>query len=181
VAEWTEPSFTTEGAVPESPWLVCCDRARGEVGAGAATILTSPSGVKLCYVARLQFCKETDKCTNNITEYEAILLGLHKLRAIRVQRCILHTDSEVAAGQIENKCIAREPTLEKYLALVKRLEFFFKGFTIEYIDRNGNTEADELTTATTHNNPLPADVFSQTISDASIRTIEVEPRVINII
>jgi hypothetical protein len=87
----------------------------------------------------------------------------------------------VAAGQIENKCIAREPTLEKYLALVKRLEFFFKGFTIEYIDRNGNTEADELTTATTHNNPLPADVFSQTISDASIRTIEVEPRVINII
>jgi hypothetical protein len=27
VAEWTEPGFTTEGAVPESPWLVCCDGA----------------------------------------------------------------------------------------------------------------------------------------------------------
>jgi hypothetical protein len=31
----------------------------------------------------------------------------------------------------------------------------------------------------THNNPLPADVFLQTITDASIKTIEPEPRVIN--
>jgi predicted regulator of amino acid metabolism with ACT domain len=27
VAEWTEPGFTIEGVVPESPWLICCDRA----------------------------------------------------------------------------------------------------------------------------------------------------------
>jgi hypothetical protein len=91
------------------------------------------------------------------------LLGLHKLRAIRVQRCILHTYSKVVAGRIEKECIAREPTLEKYLALVRRMEFFFKGFTIEYIDINKNSEADELTKAAAHNNPLPADVFSQTI------------------
>jgi ribonuclease HI len=73
---------------------------------------------------RLQFNKETDKCTNNITEYEAILLGLRKLRAIRVQRCILRTDSNVVARQIKKECIAREPTLEKYLALVRRMKFF---------------------------------------------------------
>jgi ribonuclease HI len=30
---------------------------------------------------RLQFTKETSKCTNNITEYKAILLRLRKLRA----------------------------------------------------------------------------------------------------
>jgi hypothetical protein len=59
--------------------------------------------------------------------------------------------------------------------------FFFKGFTVEYIDRNKNSEADELTKAVVGNNPLPADVFSQTISDTSIKTIELEPRVINII
>jgi ribonuclease HI len=108
---------------------------------------------------RLQFNKETDKCTNNITEYEAILLGLRKLRAIRVQRCILRTDSNVVARQIKKECIAREPTLEKYLALVRRMEFFFKGFTVEYIDRNKNSEADELMKAAARNNPLPADVF----------------------
>jgi ribonuclease HI len=173
--------FATEGAVPKSSWLVCCDGAWGAAGARVAAILTSPSGIKLRYAARLQFSKEIDKCTNNIIEYEAILLELRKLRAIRVQRCILCTDSKVVVDQIEKECIAREPTLKKYLTLVRRMEIFFKGFTIEYIDRNKNSEADELTKAVARNNPLPADVFSQTISDASIKTIKSEPRVIDII
>jgi hypothetical protein len=53
VAEWTEPGSATEGAVPESPWVVYCDGAWGIVGAGAATILISPLGIKLRYAARL--------------------------------------------------------------------------------------------------------------------------------
>jgi hypothetical protein len=65
--------------------------------------------------------------------------------------------------------------------LVRRMDNFFKGFTIEYIDRNKNSEADELAKAAACNTPLPADVFLQTISDAMIKTIELEPRVINII
>jgi ribonuclease HI len=70
----------------------------------------------------LHFNSEADKCTNNIAEYEAILLGLRKLRVIGVQRCILHTDSKVVVRQIEKECIAKEPTLKKYLALVRRME-----------------------------------------------------------
>jgi ribonuclease HI len=87
------------------------------------------------------------------------LLGLRKLRVIGVQRCILHTYSKVVAGQIEKECIAREPTLEKYLALVRRMEKKFKGFTVEYIDRNKNSKVDELMKAAACNNPLPANVF----------------------
>jgi ribonuclease HI len=127
----------------------------------------------------LQFSKERDKCTNNIVEYKAILQGLHNSRAIGVQRCILCTDSKVVAGQIEKECISKEPTLEKYLALARRMEFFFKGFTVEYIDRNKNSKADELTKAAARNNPLLADVFLHTRIDTSIKTIELEPRVIN--
>jgi ribonuclease HI len=121
VAEWTDPVFTAEGAVPELAWLICCNEAWGTAGARAATILTSPSGIKLRYATWLQFNNEADKCTNNITEYEAILLGLQKLRAISEQRCILRTDSKVVGGQIKKECIIREPTLEKYLALVRRM------------------------------------------------------------
>jgi hypothetical protein len=58
---------------------------------------------------------------------------------------------------------------------------FFKGFTVEYIDKNKNVKADELAKAAAHNTPLPADVFLQIISNASIKTVESEPRVINII
>jgi ribonuclease HI len=45
-------------------------------GAGAAAILTLPYEIKLCYAGRLQFTSEIDKCTNNIAEYNAILLGI---------------------------------------------------------------------------------------------------------
>jgi hypothetical protein len=50
------------------------------------------------------------------------LLDLQKLRAIGVQTCVLCTYSNVVPGQMEKECIAREPTLERYLALVQRME-----------------------------------------------------------
>jgi hypothetical protein len=31
-------------------------------------------------------------------------------------------DSKVVSGQIEKECIAREPTLEKYLTSMRRME-----------------------------------------------------------
>jgi hypothetical protein len=84
-------------------------------------------------------------------------------------------------GQIEKECITREPTLKKYLALVKRMDIFFKGFTVEYIDRNKNVKANELVKAAARNTPLPIDAFLQIISNASVKTIEPGPKLTNII
>jgi hypothetical protein len=61
------------------------------------------------------------------------------------------------------------------------MEKKFKGFTVKYIGRNKNAEADELAKAAARNTPLPADIFLQMISDASTKTIEPEPMVINLI
>jgi ribonuclease HI len=57
-------------------------------GAGMAAILMPLKGPKLCYAARLEFLT-----TNNIAEYEAVLLGLRKLRALGVRRCIVRSYS----------------------------------------------------------------------------------------
>jgi hypothetical protein len=97
VAKWTEPQSQVD-IVQESSWLVYCDGAWGSTEAATAAILTSPYGIKLRYAARLQFTGKIDKCTDNIIEYEAILLGLWKLRAIGVQTCMLRTDSKVVSG-----------------------------------------------------------------------------------
>jgi hypothetical protein len=109
------------------------------------------------------------------------MLGLHKLRAIRVQTCVLRIDLKIVLGQIEKECIIREATLENYLALVKRVENHFKGFTVEYIERNKNTKADELAKPAARNMPFLVDVFFQVMEDASVKTIEPESRLINII
>jgi hypothetical protein len=50
-----------------------------------------------------------------------------------------------------------------------------KGFIVEYIDKSKNSIADELAKAAAHNAPLPADVFWQTISDASIKRSSQSP------
>jgi hypothetical protein len=52
---------------------------------------------------------------------------------------------------------------------------------VEYIKHNKNAEADQLVKATAHNTPMPTDVFFQVVEDASIKTVSLEPRVINII
>jgi hypothetical protein len=130
IVDWTESLSYTEGTVVETPWQIWCDGAWGVSGAGAAAILKSPSGIKMKYAAGLQFKTETDKCSNNIAEYEAILLGLRKLRALGVQHCIVKIDSKVVASPIEKERITRDETLERYLAVVRRMEKFFKGFRV---------------------------------------------------
>jgi ribonuclease HI len=78
----------------EKVLTIHCDGAWCHAGAGAAVVITSPIGVKHRYVARLSVALESDRCTNNVAEYEAVILGLRKLRALGVTTCIIKTDSK---------------------------------------------------------------------------------------
>jgi ribonuclease HI len=71
---------------------------------------------------RLSFTLESDKCTNNVAEYEAVILGLRKLRALGVTTCFIKTDSKVVTGQIEKEYSAKEPVLMQYLTDIRSLE-----------------------------------------------------------
>jgi ribonuclease HI len=111
-------------------WTVFCDGSWGTFGVGATAVLVAPSKVKTCYATRLDF-----SCTNNIAEYEALLLGLRKLRAIGIRRAILKTDSQVISGHVDKSSKARDPKLEKYWDAVRRLEASFEGFSVKNIPR----------------------------------------------
>jgi ribonuclease HI len=140
-----------------------CDGAWSHAGAGATAIITSPTGVKYRYVARLSFALESDRCTNNIAEYEAVILGLRKLRALCVTTCIVRTDSKVVAGQVKKEYSAKDPALMQYLIVVCSLERQFKGFTLHHVDRAKNEEADALAKAAAKGEALPSDVFYHVI------------------
>jgi ribonuclease HI len=71
-----EPSSYIVGTIVDTLWQICCYGAWGVSGVGAVAILKSPSGIKMKYAARMQFKNETNKCSNNIAECKAILLGL---------------------------------------------------------------------------------------------------------
>jgi hypothetical protein len=61
----------------------------------------------------------------------------------------------VIKGHIEKEAIARDATLENCLALIRKIENYFKGFIVEYIERCKNAEADELAKAAARKTPLP--------------------------
>jgi ribonuclease HI len=86
-------------------------------------VLVAPSKVRTCFTVKLDF-----SCINNIAEYEALLLGLRKLKAMGIRRAILKTDSQVISGHVDKSCKARDPKLEKYLDTVRRLKLPSKGF-----------------------------------------------------
>ena len=47
----------------------------------------------------------------------------------------------------------------KYLVTVRALERRFQGFTLKYIPRSENAEADELAKAVANNPPIPDGTF----------------------
>jgi hypothetical protein len=116
IADWTPGAQEEETNKDVEAWTMFCDGSWGTFGAGAAVVLVAPSKIRTCYAARLDF-----SCINNIVEYEALLLGVWKLRAMRIRRAILKTDSQVISGHIDKSSKARDPKLEKYLDTVRRL------------------------------------------------------------
>jgi hypothetical protein len=118
IADWTPVAQEEEVTKDAEAWIVFCDGSWGTFGAGAAAVLVAPSKVRTCYASRLDF-----SCTNNIAEYEALLLGLQKLKAMGLRRAILKTDSQVT---------------------VRRLEASFEGFSVKNIPRGENEHADLL-------------------------------------
>jgi ribonuclease HI len=69
--------------------------------------------------------------TNNIAEYEALLLGLRKLKAMGIRRAILKSYSQVILGHIDKTSKARDLKLEKCLDTVRRMEASFEGFSVK--------------------------------------------------
>jgi ribonuclease HI len=143
------------------------DGSWGTFGAGATAVLISSSKIKTCYAARLDF-----NCTNNIAEYEALLLGLQKLKEMGIRRAILKSDSQVISGHVDKSNKARDPKLEKYLDTVRRMEASFEGFSVKNIPRGENEHADLLAKSAAQGLPLPLEVFFETIKEPSVELME---------
>jgi hypothetical protein len=111
-------------------------------------------------------------CTNKIAEYEALLLGLRKLKAMGIRRAILKYDSQVISGHIDKSNKARDLKLEKYLDTVRRMEASFEGFSVKNIPRGENEHTDLLAKSAAQGLPLPSEVFFETIKTPSVELME---------
>ena len=132
IADWTPATPSHEPPKSETIWQLECDGAYQIDGAGASAILTAPSGTQLKYAVRLDF----RGCMNNVAEYEGLLLGLRKARALGARRLSIRSDSELITGHINKSNRALKPELAKYLAAVRSMEKYFLKFSIRSFPRS---------------------------------------------
>ena len=71
-------------------WSLYFDGSKSREGSGARCILVSPQGEKMIISCRLEF-----DCTNNTTEYEALVQGLYKAIGLKIQYLKVFGDLEI--------------------------------------------------------------------------------------
>jgi ribonuclease HI len=178
IVDWTPAEEVDLEVEPkEKPWEMACDGVYCNDGASAAAILKSPSGIKLRYAVRLDF----EGHTNNVAEYEGLLLGLRKARALGARRLIIKTDSELIANHIGKSYKAINPEMSKYLKTVRSMEKYFFGFTVKRIKSEMNKEADDIAKRAAAKEPLPPDVFYEILKYKSICCDEAPVKFVNTI
>ena len=114
--------------------------ARGNPGhAGAGAVLLDKEGGEVA-----AFKRYLGKATNNVAEYEALLLGLKGARDMGVTELIVKLDSELLVKQITGVYQVKSPHLKP---LHKRAQDLLKGFSrveVLHVRRHLNKLADKL-------------------------------------
>uniref|UniRef100_A0A2N9FM24 Uncharacterized protein n=1 Tax=Fagus sylvatica TaxID=28930 RepID=A0A2N9FM24_FAGSY len=116
-------------------------RRPNAVGSGIGAVLVSPKGQQTPIAVKLGF-----DCTNNMTEYEACIVGLQAALEFGAYELEVFGDSLLIVSQTNGEWQARDPKLIPYQRYISRLVPKFKYVTFTYTPRAHNHFADALAT-----------------------------------
>jgi ribonuclease HI len=83
-------------------------------------------------------------CTNNLAEYQALIIGLEEAMKRRCRRLHIFLDSELLVKQINGSYRVKNDKLKILIGDVRRLLASFDGYVIEHIRRDKNQAADKI-------------------------------------
>jgi len=122
-------------------WALYCDGAcRGNPGpAGAGYVLYDFKNSK-----RAEEGRYLGVATNNVAEYQALILGVNKALELGVKNLTVFSDSELLVRQLNGTYRVKKPhLLPLWLEATKALQKF-RFHAISHLDRSFNQEADRL-------------------------------------
>lgn len=120
-------------------WRMSFDGADDKEGAGAGVLIKPPIGEPKLFSYKLHF-----KCTNNMDDYEALVLGLKILKDLQVQQMNIQGDSELIIKKVQGEYQTKYPGLRLYRNLVLDLIQGVKECKFIVIPRKANIEVDSL-------------------------------------
>lgn len=153
-AEPTLPKLGPRGTKATKTELVLIAYAdggsRGNPGeAACAALVLDAKGEEL-----LRRAKRLGKATNNVAEYESVLLALDLCKELGAAHVSLRIDSELVARQIDGKYKVRHPDLIQLHHRVMLRRRTFKTLAVEQIPRKDNAIADAMVNAALDNREL---------------------------
>ena len=115
--------------------------ARGNPGdGGIGVVFKDERGVTLTELSGY-----IGEATNNVAEYQALLVCLQGASALKCSRLVVHSDSELMVRQLRGEYKVKDPGLRKLFLkaqhLLKDASFVFE---IKHVTRDLNQEADRL-------------------------------------
>jgi ribonuclease HI len=115
------------------------DGAHSSSGSGAGIVLTTPSKETFYYSYRLEY-----HCTNNVVEYEALIIGLN----LAIDKGVTHLkvigDSDLIVSQVLLDFAAKNERLKRYRDFTRSIAKSFEIVSIKAVPREENYVADAL-------------------------------------
>jgi ribonuclease HI len=125
----------------DKEWRLMVDgAARGNPGqAGCGAVIYNENGAVL-----KELCRYLGHATNNVAEYEGLLMGLEALVALGQKSVVVQSDSQLLVRQLNGEYRVKDEKLkalyERALALLRR----FDSYRILHVPREMNKLADRL-------------------------------------
>ena len=117
--------------------------ARGNPGPAAyGVILRRPDGT-----THESLGKYIGRTTNNVAEYYALIAALDYAAASGIKRLRVYSDSQLIVNQIKGLYKVKHPDLRPLHERAKKQAAALESFTIQYVPREQNRDADDLANA----------------------------------
>jgi ribonuclease HI len=115
-------------------WKMYFDGSSSKEGSRAGILLISPLEEVITLFYKLEF-----ETTNNIVEYEAMVLGLRAPKDMAIESLVVFGDFELIINQVKNNYQAKQQRLKQYKNEVGDLiDNFFLAFNTSFIPREKN-------------------------------------------
>lgn len=109
----------------------------GEAGCGAVIFDANGTVVK-------ELSRYLGTATNNVAEYEALLMGLEALLKMGKRRVRVQSDSQLLVRQLNGQYRVKDEKLQALFAKAVALLRQFEGYRILHVPRECNKLADRL-------------------------------------
>ncbi|XP_060170692.1 uncharacterized protein LOC132601631 [Lycium barbarum] len=122
-------------------WRMFFDGAVNFKGSGIGAVLVSESGQHYPVAAKLRF-----KCTNNIAEYKACIMGLRLALDMNIQELLVIGDSDLLIHQVQREWATKNAKILPYLHLAQKQCKRFRKIGFKHTLRIQNKFDDVLAT-----------------------------------